>query len=76
MPVRTTIDIPEPLHNILRHRAEQSRSSIRALIIQALEQTYCKRGKCARVTGPLVTGKGKLGPSFPKDENPYDLVFS
>ena len=76
MPVRTTVDIPEPLHDVLRHRAEQSRSSIRALIIQALEQTYCESGKGARVTGPLVTRKGKLGPAFPKDENPHDLVFS
>jgi hypothetical protein len=28
------------------------------------------------VTGPLVTGPGKLGPAFPEDENPHDLVFS
>jgi hypothetical protein len=76
MPVRTTVDIPEPLHDVLRHRAEQSRSSIRALIMQALEQTYGQRAKGARLTGPLVTGKGKLGPSFPEDENPHDLVFS
>jgi hypothetical protein len=27
------------------------------------------------VTGPLVTGSGKLGPDFPDDENPHDLVF-
>jgi hypothetical protein len=27
-------------------------------------------------TAPLIKGKGKLGPGFPKDENPHDLVFS
>jgi len=76
MAVRTTVDIPEPLHDRLRLRAERSGASIRALIIRALEQAYSERrqGKC--VTGPLVTGPGKLGPAFPKDENPHDLVFS
>jgi hypothetical protein len=78
MAIRTTVDIPEPLHDILRHRAAQSRTSIRALIIRALEQTYNTRSKGAYVTGPLIKGKrnAKLGPSFPKDENPHDLVFS
>ena len=76
MPVRTTIDIPQPLHERLRHRAERSGTSIRALVIRALEQTYNEPGKGLCVTGPLVKGKGKLGPDFPKDENPHDLVFS
>jgi hypothetical protein len=26
------------------------------------------------VTGPLIRTKGKLGPRFPVDENPHDLV--
>jgi hypothetical protein len=76
MAVRTTVDIPEPLHDTLRHKAEQAGTSIRALIIRALEQTYSGHGKGAYVTGPLVKGKGRLGPSFPRDENPHDLVFS
>ena len=76
MAIRTTVDIPEPLHDRLRHRANQSGTSIRALIIRALEQTYRDREKGGYVTGPLVAGKGKLGPSFPTDENPHDLVFS
>jgi hypothetical protein len=76
MAVRTTVDIPEPLHDRLRHRAEQSGVSIRALIIRAIEQAYIERGKGDYVKGPLVKGKGKLGPSFPRDENPHDLVFS
>jgi hypothetical protein len=27
------------------------------------------------VTGPLVRDSGKLGPQFPKDENPDDAAF-
>lgn len=76
MAIRTTVDIPEPLHDRLRLRAERSGASIRALIIRAIEQVYSERKKGDYVTGPLVTGPGKLGPSFPKDENPHDLVFS
>ena len=76
MAVRTTVDIPEPLHHLLRQRAEQSGTSIRALIVKALEKTYGARPKAGYVTGPLVKGRGKLGPAFPRDENPHDLVFS
>ena len=76
MAVRTTVDIPDTLHDTLRHRAEHSGTSIRSLIVRALEQTYSGERKRHRVTGPLVTGSGKLGPEFPKDENPYDAVFS
>jgi len=76
MAVRTTVDIPEPLHHKLRLRAEQAGTSVRALIVRALEQTYSERAHSAYVTGPLVKGKGKLGPSFPTDENPHELVFS
>jgi hypothetical protein len=76
MAIRTTVDIPEPLHDALRQRAAQSGTSMRALIIRALEETYSKKRKGAYVTGPFIKGKGKLGPAFPKDENPHDLVFS
>jgi len=70
------VDIPEPLHETLRHRARQSGASVRALIIRAIEQAYTTRKSGGYVTGPLIRGKGKLGPAFPKDENPHDLVFS
>ena len=40
MAVRTTIDIPEPLHDRLRDRAERTGASIRSLIVRAIEQTY------------------------------------
>ena len=75
MPVRTTVDIPEPLHDRLRQRAESSGASIRSLIVRAIEETYAEPKKGERVTGPLIRTKGKLGPRFPVDENPYDLIF-
>jgi metal-responsive CopG/Arc/MetJ family transcriptional regulator len=75
MAVRTTVDIPEPLHNQLRNRAERSGTTIRSLIVRAIEQAYTEPRRKERVTGPLVRGSGNLGPSFPEDENPHDLVF-
>jgi hypothetical protein len=77
MPVRTTVDLPDPLHDRLRNRAEKSGASIRSLIVRAIEETYPDTIKSAdRVTGPLIRGSGKLGPAFPEDENPHDYVFS
>ena len=76
MAVRTTVDIPEPLHETLRHRAEQSGTSLRSLIVRALEETYGRGKNGKRLTGPPVARKGKLGPLFPVDENPHDLVLS
>lgn len=76
MAVRTTVDIPEPLHERLRHRAQSSGVSIRSLIVSALEQTYTTPKKGKLVTGPMIRGKHKLGPRFPKDENPYDFMLS
>jgi hypothetical protein len=76
MPVRTTVDIPEPLHDLLRHRAKQSGKSIRSLIVRAIEQAYQESAKRRQVNGPLLQGSGKLGPAFPRDDNPHDLVLS
>jgi hypothetical protein len=76
MTIRTTVDIPEPLHRELRRRAERSGTSMRSLIIQAIQRTYGKSGKGAYVTGPLVAGPSQPGANFPVDENPHDLVFS
>jgi hypothetical protein len=76
MAVRTTVDIPEPLHDRLRKRAEDTGTSMRKLIVQALEQTYVEPRKGRPVTGPLIRKSGKLGPRFPVDENPHDLVLS
>jgi hypothetical protein len=78
MAIRTTVDIPEPLHDTLRHRAAQSGTSMRVLIIRALEEAYSEKPKGTYVTGPMIKRKrgSKLGPLFPTDENPHDLVFS
>lgn len=76
MAVRTTVDIPEALHDRIRRRAESSGASIRSLIVRALEETYADTGKQKKVTGPLIPAKGKRGPLFPVDENPHDLVIS
>ena len=75
MSIRTTVDIPEPLHSRLRHRAENSGTSIRALIVRALEQVYRDNEDRHPVTGPLVRLNGKKGPRFPVDENPHDLIL-
>ena len=75
MAIRVTVEIPEPLHNQLRRRARSSGVSIHSLILQAIEQTYPEPPKGRPVTGPLIRGNGKLGPLFPTDENPHDLVF-
>lgn len=76
MAVRTTVDIPDELHDKLRARAEQTGKSIRSLIVSAIEETYSKPKKGKYVRGPLVKGPGKLGPDFPTDDNPYDAMFS
>jgi hypothetical protein len=76
MAIRTTVDIPEPLHEKLRMTANRTGASIRGLIVRAIEEKYTEAHKGAYVTGPPVAAKGKLGPAFPVDENPHDLVFS
>jgi hypothetical protein len=75
MAVRTTVDIPEPLYDRLRRRAARSGASIQSLIVRAIEQVYSEPKKGEYVTGPLVTGQGKLGPAFPENANPRDLAF-
>lgn len=81
MPIQTTIEIPEPLHEILQTRAAQAGTSTEALILDAIEQFYgrelCKKGKGTYVTEPPIKLKpgAKLGPLFPVDENPYDLIL-
>ena len=48
---------------------------MRSLILRAVGDTYTEPKKDERVTGPLIRTKGKLGPRFSVDENPWDLVF-
>ncbi|HTV81039.1 MAG TPA: hypothetical protein VME18_00185 [Acidobacteriaceae bacterium] len=75
MAVRTTVDIPEPLHDLLRRRAHSAGTSIRSLIVRAIEESYAGSPRQEMVTGPLVRLSGKPGPRFPVDENPHDLIF-
>jgi hypothetical protein len=81
MPALTTIELPESLHQRLKECAETSGVSIPSLIVQAVENAYAdpakpepKKGR--RVTLPLIPATGNLGPLFPVDENPHDLIFS
>jgi hypothetical protein len=76
MPARTTIELSESLHERLKERSKTSGVSIRSLIVRAVEQTYAEPKRGRPVTGPLITGAGKLGPRFPVDENPHDLILS
>jgi hypothetical protein len=76
MAVPTTVDIPEPMYERLRVRTEQAGSSVQALIVLAIEQSYGERQHGAYVTRPLVNSKAVLGLLFPIDENPHDFVFS
>lgn len=66
MPVRTTLALPEPLHGLLRRRAESSGTSVRSLIVRALTEAYAEPGKKEPVTGPLVRLAGKPGPRLPR----------
>jgi hypothetical protein len=76
MPARAIIELPESLHERLRERSRSTGVSIDSLIVQAVEQIYASPKKGRPVTGPMIKGTGKLGPRFPVDENPHDLIFS
>ena len=76
MPARAVIELPESLHKRLKGRSRSTGASIPSLILRAVEQTYAEPKKGRPVTGPLITGAGKLGPRFPVDENPHDLILS
>lgn len=75
MGVPITVDIPEHLHETLKSRAEALHTSVPELVIQAIQEVYPQpRKKGKMITGPFLS-VGELGPEFPADENPYDLVF-
>lgn len=81
MPARTTIELPESLHERLKQRSEESGTPIGSLIVRAIEEVYAdplatppETGR--RVTLPLIPATGTRGPLYPVDENPHDLVFS
>jgi hypothetical protein len=81
MPAQTIIELPESLHERLKERSEASGVPIPSLIVRAVEEAYADAEKPTpktgrRVTLPLIPAGGRLGPRFPVDENPHDLVFS
>lgn len=76
MSVRTTIDIPDDLYEALRHRAAGEQTSIRSLVIRAIEGRFSARRRRAPVLRPPIPGTGKPGPLCPDKENPYDLLFA
>ena len=81
MPARTTIELPESLHERLKERARNSGVSIPSLIVRAVEDVYAETGTTAPKSGrpvtlPLIPATGKRGPLYPVDENPHDIVFS
>ena len=75
MSVRTTIDLPDDVYATLRQRAIDERTSIRALITDAIDSKFRPR-RSRLVTGPLVGRKGKPAPGSPDRENPYDVLFA
>lgn len=76
MSIRTTIDIPETLYDTLRSRSEQTGASMRSLIVQAIELTYSPEKQGTLLTGPIVKGKGKLGPLGEGDVNVNAFLLS
>ncbi len=68
MVVRTTVDIPETLHDLLRRRAESSGASVRSLIVRAITEAYAE-GK-ARVTVPPVDFPASPLPAAPTPAGP------
>ena len=83
MAVRTTIGIPESVHEAIKRSADGEGVSVEELIILALERAFggsdverlgTKPVKKGFVTGPPIVVKGQLGPRFPTDETPWDLI--
>ena len=58
MSVRTTIDIPDDLYESLRRRAASERTSIRSLVVGAVEQRFSSRRQRTPVLSPPVPGSG------------------
>jgi hypothetical protein len=76
MSVRTTIDMPDEVYDTLRRKAAEEHTSIRALVVEAINERYRRPKKGKRVIAPLIPGKGKPGPDAPDRENPYDILFA
>jgi hypothetical protein len=58
--VRTTVDIPAPLHRKLKQRAAENGSSVRQLVVSGVEAVLREqeRPRTKRVGFPLIKSKG------------------
>ena len=64
------------MYDTLRRKAAEEHTSIRSLVLEAINKRYQTRRDGKRVTSPLLPGKGKPGPQCPDTENPYDILFA
>lgn len=74
--MRTAIEIPDKLYETLRRRAASEHTSIRSLVVEALEAKYNRQRRRSPVLKPPVRGRGKPGPRRLGRENPYDILFA
>ena len=74
MAVRTTLEIPEALHERLRQQAEASGASVEEFILRRLEEDCGNSAGKELLTGPFLP-PGERGPLYPTDENPHDLIL-
>src|SRR3954465_4628601 len=68
--MRTTIDLPDKSDDTLPRMAAEEHTSIRSLVLQAIEKPYQTRKKAKRTTAPLLPRKRKPGPQCPDREKP------
>ena len=76
MSVRTTIDLPDELYEALRKHAASENTSIRSLVVAAIEGRFAKKQRGVPVLKPPVPGRGKPGPRCPDRENLYEILFT
>jgi len=73
--VRTSLDIPVPLHRQLHETASRRGCSVRALIIHSIERELAEEpGLKKRIKLPLVSDDGD--PINPTNEEIYNVLFS
>jgi hypothetical protein len=75
MAVRTTIDLPDDVHERLRREAAQAGTSMKQLIVKSVVKDFPAPRRKRLLRGPFLKGKGPGGPRFPVDETPYDLLL-
>ncbi len=56
--MRTTVEIPDQLYTELKSKAALEGSSVRALIVEAVSQSFASPMPRVRVQFPLIYGSG------------------